>query len=110
MNKITDSKDRARPNRMRSALSLFLAFSAAASVWHGAAPVVWAQRSARGIEVENIRVGFDSSLSIKGASNSFKIGTWTPVWVQLRAGNVRFKGLMHLLVADDDGTPTAFQV
>jgi hypothetical protein len=110
MNKITDSKDRARPNRMRSALSLFLAFSAAASVWHGAAPVVWAQRSARGIEVENIRVGFDSSLSIKGASNSFKIGTWTPVWVQLRAGNDRFKGLMHLLVADDDGTPTAFQV
>ena len=33
-----------------------------------------------------MRVGFDASGSSMKASNSFKIGTWTPVWVQLRGG------------------------
>ena len=55
------------------------------------------------IEVENLRVGF-------GSSNSFKVGTWTPVWVQLRAGDERFSGFMDILVADDDGTPTSFRL
>jgi len=110
MNQSASFQDRARQLPIRSAWRLLLMTIAAAVVWQEAAAVAWAQRSARGIEVENIRVGFDSSLSIKGASNSFKVGTWTPVWVQLRAGNERFKGLMHLVVADDDGTPTAFQV
>ena len=93
-----------------SSCRVILVVAAALVVLHRAAPVTLAQRTARGIEVENVRVGFDSSLSMKGASNSFKIGTWTPVWVQLRAGNERFKGQMHLVVADDDGTPTAFAV
>jgi hypothetical protein len=55
------------------------------------------------IEVENLRIGF-------GSSNSFKVGTWTPVWVQLRAGNERFNGFMDVMVADDDGTPTSFRL
>ena len=55
------------------------------------------------IEVENLRIGF-------GTSNSFKVGTWTPVWVQLRAGDERFSGFMDVLVADDDGTPTSFRL
>jgi hypothetical protein len=59
------------------------------------------------VEVENIRVGFD--VPGKG-SNTFKIGTWTPVWVQLRAGPERFSGVMEVLVADDDGTPVAYRM
>jgi hypothetical protein len=89
---------------------IFLVLAAAIPIWYQTAGTALAQRAGRGIEVENIRVGFDSSLSVKGASNSFKIGTWTPVWLQLRAGNERFKGFMRLLAGDDDGTPTSFQL
>ena len=73
------------------------------------APLLWAQRT-RGVEVENMRVGFDASQSSLRASNSFKIGTWTPVWVQLRGGSEPWSGFMELSVADDDGTPTAFRM
>jgi len=57
-----------------------------------------------------MRVGFDASLSNLKSSNSFKIGTWTPVWIQLRGGRERFSGLMELSVGDDDGTPTSFRM
>ncbi len=57
--------------------------------------------AARPVEVENLWLGF-------GASNSFKVGTWTPVWVQLRGGDTRFEGFMEVVVADDDGTPTSY--
>ena len=57
-----------------------------------------------------MRVGFDASFSTLKASNSFKIGTWTPVWVQLRGGSEPWSGFMELSVADDDGTPTAFRM
>jgi hypothetical protein len=53
-------------------------------------------------EVENVRVGF-------GATNAFKVGTWTPVWVQLKGGTERFTGFMDLVVPDDDGIPTAYR-
>jgi hypothetical protein len=55
------------------------------------------------IEVENLRIGF-------GSSNSFQVGTWTPVWVQLRGGGDRFTGFMDVMVADDDGTPASFRI
>jgi hypothetical protein len=58
----------------------------------------------------NIRVGFDASLSSTKASNTFKIGTWTPVWVTLQGGAERFSGFMDVMVADDDGTPTAYRM
>jgi hypothetical protein len=61
------------------------------------------------VEVENVRVGFDASLSAK-APNTFKIGTWTPVWVQLRGGAEQFSGFMEVSVADDDGTPVAYRM
>jgi hypothetical protein len=61
------------------------------------------------VEVENIRVGFDASLSAK-APNTFKIGTWTPVWVQLRGGAEPFSGFMEVSVKDDDGTPVAYRM
>ena len=59
----------------------------------------------RAIEVENLRVGFTSNTQ----NNLFKLGAWTPVRVQLRAGNERFSGWMEVVVPDDDGTPTAFR-
>ena len=55
------------------------------------------------IEVENLRIGF-------GGSNSFKVGTWTPAWIQLRAGDQNFDGFMEVRVADDDGTPTSYRL
>ncbi len=69
-----------------------------------------AQPSPRGVEVETMRVGFDASASTLKASNSFKIGKWTPVWVQLRGGTERFDGLMEVIVGDDDGTPASFRM
>jgi hypothetical protein len=74
--------------------------------WAGVALLVlaaMAQAAPPRIEVENLRIGF-------GPSNSFKVGTWTPVWVQLRAGDERFNGFMDVVVADDDGTPTSFRL
>jgi len=76
----------------------------------GVSSIALAQRSSRGPEVENVRVGFDASISALKASNTFKIGTWTPVWVQLRGGNERFSGFMDVIVGDDDGTPTTFRM
>ena len=70
---------------------------------------VWAQRSRR-VEVEDMRVGFDASFSNLKASNSFKIGAWTPVWVHLKGGSEPWSGVMEVSVADDDGTPTAFRM
>ena len=55
-----------------------------------------AQRGSRGVEVENMRVGFDASLSSLKSSNSFKVGTWTPVWVQLQGGSEPWSGFMEL--------------
>jgi hypothetical protein len=75
----------------------------------GAPSAVWAQKTRR-VEVENMRVGFDASFSNLKSSNSFKIGAWTPVWVQLRGGTDAWSGFMEVSVADDDGTPTAFRM
>lgn len=60
-----------------------------------------ARAASRPVEVENLWIGF-------GSTNSFKVGTWTPVWVQLRGGEQRFEGIMEVSVADDDGTPTSY--
>src|SRR5271170_2142480 len=76
----------------------------------GVCSIALAQRSSRGPEVENMRIGFDASISALRASNAFKIGTWTPIWVQLRGGNERFSGVMDVRVGDDDGTPTTFRM
>lgn len=97
-----------RPGR-RHGLALLAGVVTAVLVVFGTPPLLWAQRT-RGVQVENMRVGFDASQSSLRASNSFKIGTWTPVRVQLRGGSEPWSGLMELSVADDDGTPTAFRM
>ena len=100
------SGGRRGPARVGSRWPLFTALVFAP----GISSIALAQRSARGPEVENMRVGFDASISTLKASNSFKIGTWTPVWVQLRGGSERFSGFMDVIVGDDDGTPTSFRM
>ena len=54
--------------------------------------------------VETLRVGFATN----SRNNVYKIGTWTPVWVQLKGGSERFSGMMEVEVPDDDGTPTFY--
>ena len=49
------------------------------------------------VEVENIRVGFEER---------YKVGSWTPVWVQLRGGLNGFSGIMEVVAPDEDGTST----
>jgi len=58
------------------------------------------------VEVENLRVGFASNAQ----NNLFKVGTWTPVGVQLKGGSERFAGTMEVEVPDDDGTATSFRL
>lgn len=67
--------------------------------------VVNTPASAQEVEViiENIRVGLRDSFD----KPVYKVGTWTPVQVDLQAGPERFQGVMRVLVGDDDGTPQA---
>jgi hypothetical protein len=69
------------------------------------APAPSARAAGPALGVENVRVGFSN----KAKNNLFKVGAWTPVWVQLRGGSERFAGTMELVVPDDEGTPTAFR-
>jgi len=71
----------------------------------GAAVLVSLPVAGADVEVENLRVGFAGNTQ----NNLFKIGTWTPVWVQLRGGSERFTGMMEVEVPDDDGTSTYFR-
>ena len=97
------TKSSVRPSRrLRWSTAVFT--SLIAWIW---APLVCGAPSK--VEVSNIRVGFDASQSAK-ASNTFKIGTWTPVWVTLQGGTERFSGFMDVMVADDDGTPSAYRM
>jgi hypothetical protein len=54
------------------------------------------------VTIENIRVGFRQEVD----AQSFKVGTWTPVRVDLKGGPARFRGVLDVIVPDDDGTPT----
>ncbi|WP_435010849.1 hypothetical protein P12x_002135 [Tundrisphaera lichenicola] len=53
--------------------------------------------ASRAVEVENVRVGFQER---------YKVGTWTPVWIQLRGGLDGFNGILELVAQDEDGSPT----
>ena len=57
------------------------------------------------VTIENVRVGL---LDGKFA-NHYKSGTWTPVWVDLKAGPASFEGVVELTAPDDAGTPTAIR-
>ena len=59
-----------------------------------------ASAASRAVDVENIRVGFQER---------YKVGTWTPVWIQLRGGVDGFNGFLELVAQDEDGTPTTIR-
>ncbi len=59
-----------------------------------------ASAASRAVEVENIRVGFQER---------YKVGTWTPVWIQLRGGIDGFNGFLEVVAQDEDGTPTTIR-
>src|SRR5690242_10403369 len=59
-------------------------------------------RAADPIQVEGLRVGM-------GATDLYKVGTWTPLRVQLKAGPADFSGTLDVTVPDDNDTPTVFR-
>ena len=54
------------------------------------------------VEIENLRIGF-------GTGNAYKVGCWTPVRVQLKAGPQRITGFLDVMASDDDGIPAAYR-
>lgn len=52
----------------------------------------------RTVDVENVRLGF---------GERYKVGTWTPTWIQLRGGPDGFAGYLEVITPDEDGVPTA---
>ena len=59
-----------------------------------------ASAASRAVEVENVRIGFQER---------YKVGTWTPVWIQLRGGVDGFSGDLELIAQDEDGTPSTIR-
>ena len=55
--------------------------------------------------VENLRIGFANSTR----NNLFRVGNWTPVWVQVKGGTDPFSGVIEIEVPDDAGVPTFFR-
>ncbi len=82
-----------RPRLERGLLALVIACLGTANA--GAAPPV---------DVQTVRVGFSNNEK----TNLFKVGAWTPVWVQLGAGANGFEGILEVVAPDDGGTPVAF--
>lgn len=56
--------------------------------------------ASRTVDVENVRIGFQER---------YKVGTWTPMWVQLRGGVDGFNGVLEVVTQDEDGTPTTIR-
>jgi hypothetical protein len=59
-----------------------------------------ASAASRAVDVENVRVGFQER---------YKVGTWTPVWIQLHGGIDGFNGFLEVITQDEDGTPTTIR-
>ena len=68
------------------------------------APAV-VEAASKDVSVDNLRVGFVNSTT----NNLFKIGSWTPIWVQVKGGDARFSGTMEIEVPDDGGTPVYYR-
>jgi hypothetical protein len=93
------SRGRGRPDGASAVRLLALVVAAAATATGLAVP---ARAAGAELGVENLRVGFASNTR----NNMYRIGNWTPVWVQIRGGAERFAGFLEIEVPDDDGTPT----
>ena len=53
------------------------------------------------VTIENVRVGFQQ--------DRYRPGSWNPIRVDVKAESARFGGILEVVVADDDGTPTAIR-
>ncbi|RUL81328.1 hypothetical protein, partial [Tautonia sociabilis] len=93
------SSSRAR-RPIPATLPLRLALGAAVAL--AASGEAEARQAEPDVTIENIRVGLAEDVS----DQWYKIGTWTPVRVDLQAGPSRFSGLLRLEVPDDGGVPT----
>lgn len=67
-----------------------------------AAPAVEAQ-----VSIEDLRIGF--GLAGTGNEGNYKIGSWAPARVRLRADKERFAGRLELSVSDCDDVDTVFR-
>lgn len=74
-------------------LGLFLAVGLTGSARAAAPPAV---------TIENVRVGYGDGTR----DGQYKTGTWTPIWVDLKAGAEPFSGFVEVGAADDSGTGT----
>ncbi|WP_205679076.1 hypothetical protein [Aquisphaera insulae] len=88
-----------RRNRIPCAVAALIATAILFPSPAGAAPAV---------EIQNVRVGLGGEDTHN--RNSFKVGCWTPVRIQLHAGAERFTGQIELLVPDDDGILTSYRI
>jgi hypothetical protein len=82
-----------RANRRIFWVLALVAFGLCGPAWGAAPPVA----------VEGLRMGLSSN------ENLYKVGTWTPLRVQLKAGPEPFSGFMEVVVPDDHSTPTIFR-
>lgn len=82
---------------MCSKLSISVGFAVIVCLFH--APTTAAEPP---ITIEDVRVGFAE----QPAAGLFKIGAWTPVRIDVKAGPERFQGVLEVIVPDDDGTET----
>ncbi len=57
------------------------------------------------LTIENVRVGFGRDQ----AEQTYKIGRWTAVRVDLKAGPQPFEGTLEVIAPDDTGTPAVFR-
>lgn len=80
--------------RPRNRFARWIALAALGAWAVAAAPA----RAAEPVVFEDVRVGF-------GAEDSFRIGAWTPIWVQLKGGGAPFRGFLDVVIGDDDGSP-----
>jgi hypothetical protein len=57
------------------------------------------------IKIENVRVGFGDGTARSG----YKVGFWTPVWIDVTAGPARFEGVMEFTAPDDNNVATTIR-
>jgi hypothetical protein len=82
------------------------------TIWAALAVLVpmSAASAAPPVRVESLRIGLNWQTSgVESRIGLFKVGTWTPVWVQLSAGPAPFSGFLNVVVPDDDDVRTSLR-
>jgi hypothetical protein len=87
-----------RTSRLVPALALTSALLGASGARAQARP---AKAAPSGPTIERVHVGFGEI-----APGQYVIGTWTPVFVELRTDRPPFRGQVEVVAPDDDGVPT----